>query len=412
MNFKFRKAKTSNGMDIIFIERPYSPMISFQVWVRAGSKYERPGITGISHMIEHMMFKGSSKYGPQEHAKRVQDIGGEFNAFTGHDKTVYYENIAPQHLENIIEMESDRFLHPLFNQEEFLRERDVVMEERLLRTDNSPYGKGLEELFSLSFVAHPYHWPIIGWKSDIASYTKGKLIHYFKERYSPKNIFFVVSGKAEFEEVVSLIDRYFGGLGGEDSETYNLPQEPQQKGNRWGEVIMDVGIPFIFMGYVLPGYGADAYPLISILDRIITTGESSRLWRKLVHEEGIASDAGGGVYSLGDYSIFFLYAMAKEGKSLYDLEKRMVSLLGEAEIEDNELEKARNQSLANVISSLEKSFYTGLVSGEGYINKQDPSYFLRNLDILKKAGKEEVERVWREYLREGRRNTVFIKGER
>lgn len=412
MKLEFQKGKTVNGMNVIVIERPYSPMISFQIWVRAGSKYERPGITGISHMIEHMMFKGSAHYGPQEHARRVQEMGGEFNAFTSHDKTVYYENIAPMYLEKIIEMEADRFLNPLFDEQEFFRERDVVMEERLMRTDNSPQGKALEELFALSFIAHPYHWPVIGWKSDIASYTREKLLDYFNERYSPENVFFVVSGNTSTEDILSLLNQYFGGWEGNTREVSIISEEPSQKGNRWSEVIMDVEVPFVFMAYVLPGYSHSDFPLISVLDRIITTGESSRLWQNLVHRKNLAASAGGGVYPLGDYSLLFIYAVAKQGTSLELLEKEIVETLQDTHIEENEMEKARNQVLAETLSSLEKSFYTGLMAGEGYLNAGDPSLYWKHIELLKEASKNDVRKVWDEYLREGRRNTVFIRGNR
>ncbi len=407
---EFQREKTVNGMDVILIERPYSPMVSFQIWVRAGSKYERPGITGISHMIEHMMFKGSAHYGPQEHARKVQEMGGEFNAFTSHDKTVYYENIAPIYLEKIIEMEADRFLRPLFDEEEFLRERDVVMEERLMRTDNSPQGKALEELFALSFIAHPYHWPVIGWKSDIASYTREKLLEYFKERYSPSSIFFVVSGNVSLEKTLSMLNRYFGSWEGNSGRDPLISEEPPQKGNRWSEVIMEVEVPFIFISYVLPGYSHRHFPLISVLDRIITTGESSRLWQNLVHRQELAISAGGGVYPLGDYSLLFIYAIAKEGNSLAELEKSIVNILQESRITEREMEKARNQVLAETFSSLERSFYTGLMAGEGYLNSGDPSLYWKHLELLKEATREDIRQVWEEYLKEGRRNTVFIRG--
>jgi len=412
MNFKYSIAKTENGMDVIAIERPSSPMVSFQIWVRAGSKYERPGITGISHMIEHMMFKGSRNYGPQEHAKRIQEMGGEFNAFTSHDKTVYYENISPIYLEEVVKMEADRFLYPLFDEGEFLRERDVVMEERLMRTDNSPQGKALEELFAISFVAHPYHWPVIGWKSDIASYSLDHMLNYFKERYSPENIFFVLSGQITMDKTLSLLNKYFGKWEKDPPEKLNITQEPQQKGNRWSEIIMEVEVPFVFMSFVLPGFTHKDFPLIPVLEKIITSGESSRLWKHLVHKLNIATSAGGGFYPLGDYSLFFLYSIAKTGVEPRILETEMVKALENPEISETEMMKARNQALAETLSSLEKSFHTGLMAGESYLNTGDPELFIKHLNILQRAKKEQIIELWETYLAEGKRNTVILRGDK
>lgn len=409
MEFHYELIPTDFGSRVLIIRRQ-APLVSFQIWVRAGSKYEKPGITGISHMLEHMMFKGSQNYGPQEHAKRVQELGGEFNAFTSHDKTVYFENIAPHYLEEIIKMEADRFLRPSFASEEFLREKEVVMEERKLRTDNSPYGKAEEELFALAFQAHPYHWPIIGWASDIENFSRDGLLECFRLRYTPANSFFVLCGHVP-EDALSLLEKYFKGWEGGRVQDPPLPSEPEQKGNRRSEMIMDVKLPFVFMGFVTPGYCHRDFVLLSIIDRVLTEGESSRLWQSLVHRKGLAIKAGGGIYPMGDYSLFFFYGVSSGKGTLENLEQALVEEITDYKLRPPEMEKARNQVLAETVSSLERAYYTGLSAGEGLLNCGEPETFLHQLEQLRRAKEEEVLEVWRRYLREGRRNTVLVRGE-
>ncbi len=409
MEFRYELIPTDFGSRVLIIRRQ-APLVSFQIWVRAGSKFERPGMTGISHMLEHMMFKGSQNYGPQEHAKRVQELGGEFNAFTSHDKTVYFENVAPQYLEEIIKMEADRFLRPSFDPQEFLREKEVVMEERKLRTDNSPYGKAEEELFALAFQAHPYHWPIIGWASDIENFSREGLLEYFRLRYTPANSFFVLCGQIP-DGALRLLEKYFKGWEGEKPQDPPLPSEPEQKGNRRSEMIMDVKLPFVFIGFVTPGYCHQDFVLLSLIDRVLTEGESSRLWQSLVHGKGLATKAGGGIYPMGDYSLFFFYGVSREKENIEALEQALVEEITNYRLSPSEVKKARNQVLAETVSSLERAYYTGLSAGEGLLNCENPETFLQQLEKIRRARVEEVLEVWKKYLREGRRNTVLIKGE-
>ena len=408
MEFSYRLEKTAFSSQVLLIPKE-APLVSFQIWVRAGSKYERPGITGISHMLEHMMFKGSENYGPQEHARRIQEMGGEFNAFTAHDKTVYFENIAPEYLEEVIKMEADRFLRPRFDPEEFLREREVVMEERKLRTDNSPYGKAEEELFSLVFQAHPYHWPIIGWSSDIENFNRDALVEYFNLRYTPENSFFVLAGKIP-ENVLELLEKYFGPWEGKRPKDLPLPEEEEQKGPRRSEMEMQVQAPFVFLGYLAPGYCHRDFPLLSIIDRVLTEGESSRLWQELVHEKGLASKAGGGIYPMADYSLFFFYGVSAAGKDIRALEEALTQEVERAFLTEKELYKARNQVLAETVSSLERAYYTGLSAGDGYLNCADPSTFVKHLEAIKRAKIEDIMECWERHLNGRRRNTVLIKG--
>ncbi len=408
MEFRYEILPTDFGSRVLLIPRT-APLVSFQIWVRAGSKYERPGITGISHMLEHMMFKGSRNYGPQEHARRVQEMGGEFNAFTAHDKTVYFENISPEYLEEIVKMEADRFLYPSFDPREFSREKEVVMEERKLRTDNSPYGKAEEELFALAFQAHPYHWPIIGWASDIENFSREALVSYFRERYTPSNSFFVLCGQIP-DNALRLVEKYFGAWKGGKPQDPPMPREPEQRGSRRSEMIMDVKLPFVFLGFVTPGYCHGDFVLLSLIDRILTEGESSRLWQSLVHKEALASRAGGGIYPMGDYSLFFFYGVSQGEGDVEALEAALVKEIVNYELEPPELEKARNQVLAETVSSLERSYYTGISAGEGLINCGEPGTFLRQLERIKGARVEDVLEVWGKYLKEERRNTVLIRG--
>src|SRR5262249_37098834 len=183
INLTLRQEKLSNGLTVILVEDHTVPIVSYQTWYRVGSVDETPGNTGISHLFEHLMFKGTPKYGPKQFFLQLEAKGAEVNAFTTRDYTVYYENFVPDLLEKVIDMESDRMANLDINEEVLGSERLVVLEERRLRTDNAPEGKMQEALWSLAYKIHPYQWPVIGYPQDLLSITVPRLVSYFKSHY-------------------------------------------------------------------------------------------------------------------------------------------------------------------------------------------------------------------------------------
>ncbi len=406
---KVEKFKLSNGLEVLLVPNPYSTVMSFQVWVKTGSRNERPGITGITHMLEHMMFKGSRKYGPQEHAKIVQEHGGELNAFTNFDRTVFFDNLSPRYLELAADLESDRFKYLKLDEKEFLSERNVVLEERLMRTENSPYGKALEELFALAYYAHPYHWPVIGWRSDIEHYTIEKVREYFKTHYNPSNVFIVISGNINVDEAKKVVEKYFGDWKAGPKIEEVVTKEPPQEGERRTTIEMNVRVPFIFAAYHIPEYKHPDIPVLEVIEKILSGGESSRIYRELVYNKKLALYAGGGTFALHDPGIFFVYALANFGADISKVEQELFKVVENLEnVSEEEVEKARNQLRADFIKGMERAYFVGLQVGESYHNTGDPLFFVKKLERYSKITKKDVVEVAKKYFKKTNRTVVVI----
>ena len=197
----------SNGLKVILLENHKAPLVTFQVWYRVGSRNEAWEKTGLSHMLEHMMFKGTEKIGPEEFSRIIQENGGNNNAFTSSDYTAYFETLSSDRVQVAIDLESDRMQNLLLREEDFRTERMVVMEERRLRTEDNPISSLHEQLEAAAFQIQPYHWPIIGWMEDLGRLTLEDLKAYYKTYYNPVNAFLVVVGDFKKEELLPKIEK-------------------------------------------------------------------------------------------------------------------------------------------------------------------------------------------------------------
>ena len=203
-----KESRLDNGLEVLILEDHAVPLVTVQVWYRVGSRNERPGITGISHFLEHLMFKGTPKYGPGLYTQLIQRYGGTQNAFTSYDVTAYYSVLPSSRLELALDLEADRMAHLLLDPQEIKAEREVVKEERRLR-ENSPTGPMYEVLGALAYKAHPYQWPTIGWMSDIESITREELEAHYKTYYVPNNATVIVVGDVDIGQTMAAIRRHF-----------------------------------------------------------------------------------------------------------------------------------------------------------------------------------------------------------
>src|SRR4030043_335368 len=199
-----------NGLKVILLENPKAPLVTFQVWYRVGSRNEACGKTGLSHALEHMMFKGTEKVGPEEFSRIIQENGGNDNAFTSRDYTAYFENLSADRVQVAIDLEADRMQNLVLRDEDFRTERMVVMEERRLRTEDNPQAVLIEQIMATAFQIHPYRWPIIGWMEDLAGLTLDDLKEYYRTYYNPANAFLVAVGVFRKEELLPRIEMAFG----------------------------------------------------------------------------------------------------------------------------------------------------------------------------------------------------------
>src|SRR5208283_5003890 len=357
-----------NGLKVLLMENHKSPVVTFQIWYRVGSRNERLGKTGLSHMLEHMMFKGTKKHGIKQFSQIVQRNGGNDNAFTSHDYTAYFENFAADRIEIALDLESDRMHNLLIDNKEFLSEREVVKEERRMRYENDPVMSMEEQMMSVAFSAHPYQWPVIGWMEDINNFTRDDLYNHYKTYYIPNNATIVVVGDFNTNNIFVQIEKYFAKIPRGRETPGVVAVEPKQQGERRVVIKKQAELPAVFAGYKVPTVRhPDSYAL-NVLQGILATGRSSRLYRTLVYEKQIALYAGGDYDDVSaDPNLFVVYAGVMPRKTIEEVEKALYAEIDKfktSPVSDEELQKAKNQIESSFIMGQDSVYYQAMLLGQ------------------------------------------------
>jgi zinc protease len=390
-----------NGLKVILLENHKAPLVTFQIWYRVGSRNEAWGKTGLSHMLEHMMFKGTERIGPEEFSRIIQENGGNDNAFTSHDYTAYFENLNADRVQVSIDLESDRMQNLLLREQDFRTERMVVMEERRLRTEDNPQAVLIEQVMATAFQIQPYHWPIIGWMEDIARFTLEDLRTYYKTYYNPVNAFLVVVGDFKRGDLLPKIEKAFGSYLKGAAPTQERDKDAPQVGERRIFVKKEAQLPFLVMGYHVPNLREpDSYAL-EMIATILSGGKSSRLYQSLVREKRLvlSADADHSLISL-DPSLFTLSADLLPGKEVPEVERALdqeVERLQKELVGKQELEKAKNQIEASFIFGQDSIFYQALLLARHEIViswKAIDDY----IPSIRKVTPEDIQRVAKKYL--------------
>ncbi|MFT3708845.1 MAG: pitrilysin family protein [Archangium sp.] len=349
------EAKLPNGLQIRLLPSDAVPTCSFYTFFRVGARNERPGITGISHLFEHMMFNGAKKYGPGQFDKTLESNGGTSNAYTSNDLTVYYEDFMSEALEKVIDLESDRMKSLQVTPKMLESERKVVMEERRLRVDNEIGGLMDEELSTLVWKAHPYRWPVIGWMKDIENIKREDCLEYFRTYYAPNNATVFVSGDFDPKQAMALIKKYYGGIKAGPGVPPVLDAEPEQKGERRAEVRHPAQAPSLMIAWRGPQGEDDDTLVLDVLQYALSVGQSSRLTKSLVFEQEIA------VGVSVDWTWRFdpgAFTIVLELKPDGDPKKAEAALYAELQkvaehgLEQREIDKAKNNLAAHLLREL------------------------------------------------------------
>jgi zinc protease len=401
----------SNGLKVIAIKDTNSPMAIFEIWYNAGSIYEQLGKSGLSHLLEHMMFKGTPKYGPNTFSKIIKRAGGIDNAGTSKDYAYYFQKLSPDRLHLSIEMEADRMRNLIMDPEETLSERDVVMEERRMRYDDDPQNLVYEEVMAAAFKNHPYGRPVIGWMDDLKRITRDDLWEYYRTRYVPNNAFIVIVGNIDVDAVMVKIRNEFGKIPrGPDTKDLNIA-EPEQWGQRRIYVKKEAELPYVFSAHKAPNIlDEDSYAL-DILASVLSEGKSARIYKSLIKEKQIALSAGAGYSNIQKYpQLFYLYGTALPGKTIDEVENALYEEL--EKIKDHppserEVRKAKNQVEADFIMNQDSIYYQAMMLarfemiGDWRLND---AY----LEGIRKVTPEDVQRVARKYLVEDKRTVGVL----
>ncbi len=391
----------SNGLKVILLENPKAPLITFHIWYRVGSRNEEWGRTGLSHLLEHMMFKGTKKYGPEEYSRIIQENGGETNAFTSRDYTGYFATLNSDRVQVVLDLEADRLQNLNLREEDFGTERMVVMEERRQRTEDDPQAFLMEQLEAAAFQVQPYHWPIIGWMEDLMRITLEDLKKYYRTYYNPANAFLVAVGDFKRGEMLSRIEKTFGGVPPGTAPKQEKPEDPPQAGERRISVRKEAQLPFVVMGYRVPNLRhPDAYTL-EVLNAILSEGKSSRLSQKLVLEKQLVLEAESENSLLSkDPALFYVYAVPLPGKQAGEVEKALeeeIERLQKEPVEKRELEKAKNQLESSFIYSQDSLFFQAMLLAR-YEIAQSWKVIDQYLPLIQRVTPEDIQRVARQYL--------------
>jgi predicted Zn-dependent peptidase len=406
---RMRVTELDNGLVVLTLEDATTPIVSFQLWVKVGSRDES-GYTGLAHLFEHMMFKGSKNIAPEEHARLVNARGGRLNAFTSRDHTVYFEDVTSESLPLVIDLEFERVSNLDISERTLSSERKVVLEERRMRTEDQPMGRAYETLLGLVWQAHPYRWPVIGWRSDVEKATVDVCRDFFSRFYAPNNMVIAIAGAFETEATLAHLRRTFGTL--PESEIRRNPtEEPEQKGERRAVVHFDARGPILAAGWHAPATGHDDGEALDVLSQILSHGRSSRLYRSLVYDAQQALSAEGGYWELDDAGVFLAIASVRPDEDVARVEELFF-----AEIERLKQEPVSEEELLKAKRQLEVSLVGGLATNHALASRLARDYttlgrvrpLAERLERIDAVTAEDVQRVTREYLTADRRTVVHV----
>ncbi len=415
LDLDIKSQQLPNGLKILILEDHTLPICTYFTFFKVGSRNEKPGITGISHLFEHMMFNGAKRYGPKEFDRILESNGGLSNAYTTNDFTAYFEDFPSDKLELIIDLDADRLENLLLNQENLTSEREVVKEERRLRTDNSNEGKLEEELYAAAFQAHPYHWPVVGWMGDIDAITREDCINYFKTYYAVNNATIIVVGDVDPQQAYKLIEKYYGPLKPGPAIPKVVNSEPEQKGERRIWYHKEAQLPAFMAGFHIPSVQDQDVYILDLLQVILTEGESSRLYKTLVYDKQMATDVWSSYFYTIDPGLFYIYVGMKPNftteqaeKVLYD-EIEKVKNVG---VTEKELQKAKNILEAHLIKSMKTNNGRANLIGTYQTLLGDYSLLTKVIDKYKVVTIDDLKRVAQKYFTEKNRTVATLVPEK
>lgn len=424
MKNKITKAHLENGLTVVLKEMHHAPVISFMVWYRVGSRNEIPGITGISHWVEHMMFKGTPKFSGEELDRLVSREGGYSNAFTGLDYTAYYETLPANRIALALELEADRMTNLFMDADDVEAERHVILSERGMY-ENDPRFQLNEELTAAAFRVHPYHHEVIGDTADLQTMTRDDLYTYYRHYYAPNNAVVVIVGDFETDSMLAQVETLFGTIPAAENGNQITRQEPPTKGEKRVTVNGSGDTAYLTFAYRVPGATHPDYYALVLLNAAFAGGSSlgdligggsnrsSRLYKALV-EPGIAAGAHGSMGPTVDPYLYALNAVVRAGRSLAEveaaLEAELARLLSEP-ITQQELTKALKRAKAQFVLAGESITGQAQLLGAAEATAGDYGWYESMLVELNKVTVTDIERVAKTYLRKQNRTVGWYEPE-
>ncbi|MBI2311871.1 MAG: insulinase family protein [Betaproteobacteria bacterium] len=397
--------RLKNGLRLIVKEDHRAPVVVTQIWYRAGSMDEFNGTTGVAHLLEHMMFKGTKGVPAGEFSRRIAAAGGRENAFTSRDYTAYFQQLHKSKLALAMQLEADRMRNLILTREEFEKEIKVVMEERRLRTEDQPHSLVYEKLMAAAFQSHPYQRPIIGWMNDLENMTVGDARDWYGRWYAPNNAILVVVGDVNPKGVLALAERYYGGFAPRPLPERKPQQEPPQAGIKRLTVKAPAELPYLLMAYhapVLRDAAADWEPYaLEVLAGVLDGNASARLPKNLVRDTRLAQSAGASYDGTArGPGMFFLDGAPSEGRSVAELEVALraeIDKIAKDGVTEEELNRVKSQVVAAQVYKRDSMFYQAMEIGQTEmvgLSYKDIDLMVKKLQEVTAAQVQEVARKY------------------
>jgi len=401
-----------NGLTLVLSEDHSTPIVHLQIWYHVGSKNEKKGRTGFAHLFEHLMFKGSKNVGPEEHTSMITSLGGQSNAYTTDDETVFWETVPTQYLPLTMWLEADRMATLRIDRDTFQNEREVVKEERRMRVDNQPYGRLTELIFDNAFTTHPYKHQTIGTMEDLQAASIDDVRDFYQTYYVPENATVVIVGDFETAQAKDLAAQYFGRVPKAPRPVpRDIPQEPPQTAERRATVRAPWPLPAVVVAYHITYDGhPDSYPL-HIASKVLSDGQTSRIQQTLVYDKQIAVSAFGGANLIEDPNLFYAGAIVQPGHTPDEAVNALIAELDRLKadpITDHELQRTKNQFARDYILQRESNQQKALQLGHAVVIHHDIKTADGEFEIFQNTSAADVQRVARTYFRPENRLVLTI----
>ena len=400
-----------NGLKVFLLEDHKSPAVTFQVWYRVGSRNEKDGKSGLSHFLEHMMFKGTPSIRPEEYSRIIAKNGGRSNAFTTSDVTVYFATMSRDKIGIELEMEADRMANALLGDTYFEPEKKVIQEERRLRTDDKPVAALDEVTSAVAYTVHPYRRPVIGWMDDIQNLSRQDLVDHYKLYYAPNNAFIVVAGDFSTDEILPKIKAAFEKIPRGPEPPKVRAEEPPQRGERRVFLKKEAELPFVMMFYHAPNLKSPDNFALDLLTVVLAGGRSSPLYHDLVYQKRLARSVDANYSSVSmDPGGFSITAQLMPGKEPPEVEREIDILVDKIKselISERDLQKAKNQIESSFIFAQDSIFGQAMKIGY-YEATGDWRQMDHYIEGIRRVTREDIQRVAKEYLDRDRRTVGVL----
>jgi zinc protease len=405
-------SKLPNGLTVILSEDHSTPIVHVQVWYHVGSKNERPGRTGFAHLFEHMMFKGSKNVQPEAHTSFISSVGGQSNAYTNEDTTVFWQTAPAQFLPLMLWLEADRMATLRINKDTFEKERLVVKEERRMRVENQPYGRLPEIIFDNAFSVHPYKHQPIGSMADLEAASIEDVRDFYRTFYVPSNATLTIVGDFDADQAAQQVRRYFDRIPKPTRAVpRDIPVEPPMQKERRVTLEESWPLPVVVVAHHITYDGhPDSYPL-HMASKILSDGQSSRIYRQLVYESGVALAAGGVGNIIEQPNLFYAFALVQPGQTPGAAENALIAELDRLKTEpvtDHELQRAKNQFARDYIMGRETNQQKALQLAHAAVIHDDITTADGEFGIFMGITAKDIQRVANTYFTQNNRLVITI----